>query len=436
MKIYPKLDWISHPDTVITGPGPAYEPARMPASNIGTRVLNENSRILSNTNARTYWDIDFGQSRPVDGVAMIGLNAGNLSDVLPARARVIASDVGVIVEDYAPTSVALINCTGVVGDIDDDPDADEGDWLVYSGAGQMSCKATFPVSTGDLIAQFESGEVRILVASSDGATHNFEVELKSSTSFPAETITGLSVTNTVAQGGEVVSVDLATAPWFGHAVGNLEITIRSDETSGAAAVVGAMHVYVASNVDHDSGWIDIFPSGLESEADVLKFSANWYHVFDSVITTQRLRLWIDNQGPEYIDVATAVAGEALDLWKGFALQGTSYGTESSATVETSESGQPFITEGISRDLNRFALPFMTREEVHEFRMFFDRVKGTGREFVLIPDETDPTTYFNEAIYGRMTSLKPASMAHWYRDDVGVAKVAFARELEMIEVGID
>lgn len=433
MRLFPFIDWVKHADTTISGPGGTLEPARMPASNVADQRLSQHARILSNAPFYGYFEFDFAQARTVDGLGAAHVRGGSLAASLQAEARVIVTDDAPFILTSQPSALNLTNYSGSLSDIQDDPDSPDGNWLTWS-SGTAFADVRFGLGFDDELA--EQSLLRFAIASTDGSDRDFRVEIYNDFT-PTGTIFNRSTSATTGTGGEVFEIlidPVVVSP------GEFSIIVRDQSDSSGSVVLGAVellrHKLTFAN-GYDSGWVEMFPSSLAAEADILRFSTRWAHALPATQSRRYAKLWIKNHSGSRLDVGVVKTGQAFAPWKTMQLAGTSWGSQDSTRVERARSGEEYPTEGIRRDVHRYNLGFLTREEVHQLRTYFDRVKGIGETFFLIPDETSPEYFFDEVIYGRMKSLTPANMATWYRDQSdNEMKVAFARQLEVLEVGID
>lgn len=447
MQIYPLVDWFE--GATASGAGSAWNPANAPITNAQNEFLGEPARLSSSFLGKTFIDFDLGEAKTLRGISALGVESGSGSTAVDMKYRILASSSATIVEQVAPSSATFTNYTSspAVGDIDDDPDNDDSDWLEYDGTGETEVQADFSKTVADFAGSgsHTTTYVRVLAGTSESTgsstSHNMVVKVVNATS-PAEiTLDTVAVTTPSVDGGELFTVSMpysTISAWTG--TDTVEFHFEGAETSGDAAVLGAVRLYIPGQnivTNGDTGWLDAWPTSFDgSETITQNRTVDCHGVFSADVSARYVRVWFDNSAASFVDVGTVRGGDSLSPARAYNhREGTQRAYEDTSIVVTAESGQPYVREGIRRKIARWNLHFLTEAEVWTLETNFDRVRGSSSAYVVIPDEDTQSRFFYEACYGFTESLEPNVMAGRY-DNSGSMDLRYQRVLTMRQVAVD
>jgi hypothetical protein len=155
-------------------------------------------------------------------------------------------------------------------------------------------------------------------------------------------------------------------------------------------------------------WGEFHWGGILSGTVAADYTISFFKVLSSAVQARYLR----------IDLANSVSA-TTKLQCGRVFAGPSYRPTNSmefgweiqwvddSVITKSLAGNTFIDERPRYRRLSFTLPALGRGEVfHNLFNNVDRRRGVAKDIIVIPQETDETTFITEAIYGRMLDLNP------------------------------
>lgn len=419
-KLFPKTNWLDDAGVTLYTADNRYplQPdlfvdPKMPAEAVLSPDLSEPFRILTTARSRTFLEIDLGVARPIDAVAVIGLN----SRTTATRLRVMLSNEATnpFVEQLSPTSLDanvglnILNASS----LDDDPRDPDGDFPAVSGAlpQATSARVGFPTPSRALLAGANLQLFETLTfVDPDGAATSIDqdTELRESDSLVSALGTH-AVTEELADGGR-----LLTFPWDAASLAALSGANAQLQVAGAANASGALIpsalVWFAAlgGLVADSGWVNLW-SSRATQVEGWRGGRNWFHDFGATQAARYVRIEIDDEANAdgYIDISRVIIGDAFEPARTFAM-GHSLGVEDGSNISEALSGQDWVEDGFRKRTQGVRFEFARRTEAHDFLDFFQLRKGLGGEVCLLwGSQTDFYQY--EGLYGRLSSL--AEMVH-------------------------
>lgn len=443
MKIYPRIDVISDPNTAITGPGSPWETATAPLSNLAVEDLTRPGRLVSKWWPKLWAQLllPLNGYTSLEGFSLIGLSASPTTKVRLRHGDTLVP----YSEELGPTSiVASTKVTAVAADMADDPDDSTVTitWPTYTGAASgeaTSVRVALADPSGTVSDDNQPNAgghpVRILTGLSGSGLCTCTVKLYES-SVLTKTLGTFSVTKTIANGGQLNVVYISdddVTDWD-------DVEIQVELPSPGAnlyALCGAVRcrVDITDSVFGDSGWITVLPFELAAIGEggyvdeitgQFRLAANWHYLWSSTFnaldtgTYLRIDLYDESSDlsatvsehlpgdpdPSY-DIGRVLGGIAEEVEHGTFLDGLRFGAQDDSVLVRSLAGQTFTQDGARSRRHRCELRYVTDTFRRTWAAYYDAIKGTSGALVVIPDETgSQATWYYDAIYGRMASLEP------------------------------
>ena len=153
------------------------------------------------------------------------------------------------------------------------------------------------------------------------------------------------------------------------------------------------------------GWGEFHWGGILSGDAAADYTISFFKVLSQAVQARYLRIDLAN-GDANIEIGRVFAGPSYRPTNSMAF-GWEISWVDDSIVTKSLSGNTFIDERPRYRRLSFTLPALGRNEIfHNLFNHLDRRRGVAKDIIVIPNETDETTFITEAIYGRMLDLNP------------------------------
>lgn len=155
-------------------------------------------------------------------------------------------------------------------------------------------------------------------------------------------------------------------------------------------------------------WGDFHWGGVLSGDATADYTISFFKVLSQAVQARYMRIEMDNAqtGDSFINIGRVFAGPSYRPTNSMAL-GWEISWVDDSVVTKSLNGNTFIDEKPRYRRLSFTLPALGRNEIfHNLFNHLDRRRGIAKDIIVIPNESDETTFITEAIYGRMLDLNP------------------------------
>lgn len=152
-------------------------------------------------------------------------------------------------------------------------------------------------------------------------------------------------------------------------------------------------------------WGEFHWGGILSGDAAADYTISFFKVLSQAVQAQYMRIDLAN-GDNNIEVGRVFAGPSYRPTNSMAF-GWEISWVDDSIVTKSLNGNTFIDEKPRYRRLSFTLPALGRNEIfHNLFNHLDRRRGIAKDIIVIPNESDETTFITEAIYGRMLDLNP------------------------------
>jgi hypothetical protein len=152
-------------------------------------------------------------------------------------------------------------------------------------------------------------------------------------------------------------------------------------------------------------WGDFHWGGILSGDAAADYTISFFKVLSQAVQARYMRIDLAN-GDANIEIGRVFAGPSYRPTNSMAF-GWEISWVDDSIVTKSLNGNTFIDEKPRYRRLSFTLPALGRNEIfHNLFNHLDRRRGIAKDIIVIPNESDETTFITEAIYGRMLDLNP------------------------------
>lgn len=152
-------------------------------------------------------------------------------------------------------------------------------------------------------------------------------------------------------------------------------------------------------------WGDFHWGGILSGEAAADYTISFFKVLSQAVQARYMKINVENADTN-VEIGRVFAGPSYRPTNSMAF-GWEISWVDDSIVTKSLNGNTFIDEKPRYRRLSFTLPALGRNEVfHNLFNHLDRRRGIAKDIIVIPNESDETTFITEAIYGRMLDLNP------------------------------
>ena len=418
MPLFPKTDWLGKSGVLVYDADSRYSlsanlvPASMPSSAVLDPDLSKNFRVETTARSRAFLEFDLGASRAIDAIGVVGVRPSSPST--STRLRVLLSNqatdpfVQMLSPDAIATHANLAN--HVVGDVDEDPRAPDGNFGAASGGSapyRTMLRVDFPTPsraprTGADEQIFEAAHFQEGIATNESWSDN-QFETRENGALRG-TATNFTSSNTQTEGVELAehlwdADDLVTA---NGSNAEAEVDSPNGGTNNVLNVEAIAWFAALGSLVDVGAWKNLWPATVD-EVEDSRTSPTWFHAYSSQQTARYVRIEIDTPG-SWVDIDRVILGEKFQPATTFAM-GHGAGVQDGTIVTATRSGQDYVDDGARKVRHRGEFRFGTRAEAHTWLEYFMLRKGLGGEVFFYFDDADTGgAPMLDSVYGRFESL--------------------------------
>jgi len=243
------------------------------------------------------------------------------------------------------------------------------------------------------------------------------------TNLHSRPLTTLARTTDDAVASATINVDFgAVATYY---IGVVALIAHNISTDGKVRVRGSS-VSSFATAEYDSGWVNVWPSGVIPEA-LLEWEddnfwlgtvsaqtrAGYAAPYICLTTRVVVRYWrieIDNttNSDTYLQIGRLFMG---DVWT--PAHNYSYNAEigwnEGNVIDTALDGTEYADLRYRYRTFRFNFDWLSESEAYSNALELQRLVGSSGESVVVPDSADATYGFQRNIYGRLLSMSPIAI---------------------------